>query len=127
MGYKIGKVFSFSASHQLPDLPAEHKCARLHGHNYRVEVTFRADQLVPPGFVTDFGDLAPFKDHLDDKIDHRHLNDVMAHPPTSENLATHLAIWIIDNLEPGIHGTLISVRVHETDSTWAEYSPDRTK
>lgn len=46
-------------------------------------------------------------------------------PPTSENLAAHIAAWFAGNLEPRIPGRLVSVRVSETDSTWAQYTPQR--
>lgn len=119
--YVIGKRFHFSASHQLPALPEGHPCARLHGHNYTVEVSVAAEGLVGPGFVTDFAELAPLRIYLDATFDHRHLNDVLPIPSTSENLAAHLATWFVDNLEPQIPGTLVSMRVSETDTSWAEY------
>ncbi|WP_326549976.1 6-pyruvoyl trahydropterin synthase family protein [Micromonospora sp. NBC_01813] len=127
MSYVIAKGFSFSASHQLPGLPDGHQCGRLHGHNYTVEVVFGADELVDPGFVTDFGNLAPLKAYLSTNFDHRHLNDVLQEPPTSEHLAAHLADWVVENLEPSLTGHLIRVRVSETESTWAEYTPDRLR
>ena len=33
---EIFKEFTFEAAHRLPNLPAEHKCSRLHGHSFRV-------------------------------------------------------------------------------------------
>ena len=123
MGYVIGKRFTFSASHQLSELPDGHQCARLHGHNYTVEVLVDSEQLVAPGFVTDFGDLAPLKAYLDTTFDHRHLNDVIDAAPTSENLAAHIAGWVVEHLEPRIPGRLVRVRVCETESTWVEYTP----
>jgi 6-pyruvoyltetrahydropterin/6-carboxytetrahydropterin synthase len=123
--YTIGKQFGFSASHCLPGLPAGHKCGRLHGHNYEVEVVVTADVLTGPGFVTDFGDLAPVRTYLDATFDHRDLNEALDVPPTSENLAAHLAVWFVAHVEPQIPGRLVSVRVSETDSTWAQYTPER--
>ena len=125
MKYQIGKSFTFEASHQLPGLPEGHKCGRLHGHNYTIEVTLGADRLVEPGFVTDFGDLAPFRHYLEETFDHRHLNEVMVTAPTSENLAECLAGWFINNVQPEIPGTLVAIRVSETPSSWAEYRPGR--
>ncbi len=125
MGHRIGKSFTFAASHQLPGLPEGHQCGRLHGHNYTVEVVLGAEELVGPGFVTDFGELAPFKAHLDTTYDHRHLNEVMKTAPTSERLAAVLAEWFIENLEPEIPGRLLVLRVSETPSSWAEYWPER--
>ena len=43
--FRITKEFHFSASHQLTALPAEHQCARLHGHNYIVVVELSAAEL----------------------------------------------------------------------------------
>ena len=123
MRHTIGKRFTFSASHHLPGLPAGHKCARRHGHNYAVEVVFGADTLSPPGFVTDFGDLAPLKAYLDERFDHRDLNEVLDVAPTSEHLAVHIADWVSAHLAAQISGRLVQVRVSETDSTWAEYKP----
>ena len=122
MTYEIGKRFRFSASHQLPGLREGHPCSRLHGHNYTVEVVIGTDALVTPGFVTDFAELAPLKEHIDSALDHRHLNDVLSVPPTSENLAAHLAHWFTENVGPGIPGRLLRVRVSETDTSWAEFT-----
>ncbi|MFD4718152.1 6-pyruvoyl tetrahydropterin synthase family protein [Streptomyces sp. NPDC058423] len=115
--YRIGKSFAFEAAHCLPGLSQGHKCARLHGHSYRVEPIVEAESLVPPGFVTDFGDLAAFKRYLDAELDHRVLNDVLSVEPTSENLARHLAEWFVAEVEPGIPGRLGAARVSETASS----------
>jgi 6-pyruvoyltetrahydropterin/6-carboxytetrahydropterin synthase len=119
--YRIGKRFTFDAAHSLPGLPGGHKCARLHGHTYTVEVELAAGQLQAPGFVTDFGDLAPFRRYLDEHIDHRHLNEVLDAEPTSENLARHFLAWCAQHIEPGIQGRVAAVRVWETPTSWAEY------
>ncbi len=88
--FRITKEFHFSASHQLTGLPADHQCARLHGHNYIVEVELSAPELNQHGFVRDYHELAPFKRYIDDCFDHRHLNDVLGHDQsTAETLARH--------------------------------------
>ncbi len=119
--YRIGKRFSFDAAHVLRGLPAEHKCARLHGHTYTVEIEFSGRRLTEPGFVTDFGDLAAFGAYLDENFDHRLLNDVLDVQPTSERLAEHFFGWCVANLEPVVGGRLTAVRVSETPATWAEF------
>jgi 6-pyruvoyltetrahydropterin/6-carboxytetrahydropterin synthase len=119
--FRIAKRFSFDAAHQLAGLPEGHKCARLHGHTYTVEVVLSAETLVEPGFVTDFGDLAPLGRYLADEFDHRFLNDVLLVAPTSELLARHLAEWLTQHLDSAVAGRLERVRVSETPSTWAEY------
>lgn len=67
--FTISKDFEFSASHELRLLPETHKCSGNHGHNYVVTLTLTADRLDEYGFVTDFGDLAPFGDYLTTAFD----------------------------------------------------------
>lgn len=123
--FTISKRFEFSASHQLLHLTEkrpDHPCARLHGHNYIVEVVLAADVLDADGFVQDFGDLAPVKAYLDEALDHRHLNDALGDPAgratTAECLAEILYWRFVDAFS-----ALVAVRVSETPKTWAEYRP----
>lgn len=73
--HRITKEFHFSASHQLCHLPADHKCARLHGHNYIVGAELDAD-----GFVPDFSDLSVLK-HLTHPIQEKWLSRHLAGRP----------------------------------------------
>ena len=98
---------------------ADHQCARLHGHNYIVEVELSADELDEHGFVRDYHDLAPLKRYIDESFDHRHLNDVLGHDQvTAEYLARHFYDWCKARLPE-----TSAVRVSETPKTWAEYRP----
>jgi len=124
--YQVGKRFSFDAAHRLCGLPAGHKCGRVHGHTYTVEVVVAAEELSGPGFVTDFGDLGVFGAYLEERFDHRDLVEVLDVEPTAERIAGHLADWFARNVEPGIPGRLVAVRVSETPSTWAEYRVARS-
>ncbi len=116
--YTIIKQFSFSASHVLENLPEGHPCARLHGHNYVVELVLEGLELDESGFVRDYRDLAPFKTFIDEKLDHRHLNDIMDGPTSAENLARFLY-----EFAHGLWPEVTAVRVSETPKTWAEYRP----
>jgi 6-pyruvoyltetrahydropterin/6-carboxytetrahydropterin synthase len=87
--FQITKAFSFSAAHSLPTLPPDHKCHRLHGHNYIVEVCVGAEKLDAAGMVLDFATISEVVKPLVDGIDHRNLNDFMSFPTTSENLAQY--------------------------------------
>lgn len=124
--FAISRQFSFDAAHHLNGLGPDHKCSRLHGHGYRVEVVVTAKELTAPGFVTDFGDLAPFGLYLAQNLDHRDLNEVLTFEPTSELLARHLAFWFIEHVEPVVPGYLVAVRVSETASSWAQFTVDRS-
>ena len=122
MTYTIEKDFAFSASHQLDGLPDGHQCGRLHGHNYVIRVRLTGTRLLGPGFLFDYGDLAPVKAMIDNELDHRHLNDVIASNPTAERLARTIAGACTErlNLPPGI---TVSVGVSETPKTWAWWTP----
>lgn len=123
MTYTIAKRFEFSASHVLTLVPDDHKCRRMHGHNYEVEVICAAEDLDDRAMVVDYFDLDPVKQFIDDTIDHRHLNDVVPGEPTAE----HLAAWLFQSLPtvlaPSVAMRVIAVRVHETPKTWAEFRP----
>jgi 6-pyruvoyltetrahydropterin/6-carboxytetrahydropterin synthase len=123
--FRIEKEYRFSAGHHLPGLPAEHRCHRPHGHNYTVTVGLTG-ALVPPGFVTDFGDLAPFGEYLDATFDHRDLNESVDFEPTSELLAQYLTDWFIEHIEPTIPGLLESMTVSETPTSRATAYPERS-
>ncbi|RMC32042.1 6-carboxytetrahydropterin synthase QueD [Paracoccus alkanivorans] len=116
--FRITKEFHFSASHQLDHLPADHQCARLHGHNYRVVVELAADRLDKNGFVRDYHELKPLKTYIDDSFDHRHLNEVLSGPSTAENIARHFYDWCKARWPE-----TSAVKVSETSKTWAEYRP----
>jgi len=124
MTFTIEKDFAFSASHKLHGLPKDHQCARLHGHNYVIRVRLTTPLLDDTGFVLDYGQLKPFKEWLDDNLDHRDLNEVLSElpNPTAEHMARHLSkvvTWCCM-----IPGTVsVAVGVSETPKTWAWYTP----
>jgi 6-pyruvoyltetrahydropterin/6-carboxytetrahydropterin synthase len=121
--FTIAKRFSFSASHVLTAVPEDHKCRRLHGHNYEVEIICAAAELDHRGMVVDYFDLDPAKALIDDTLDHRHLNDVIDGEPTAERLAQWIHDALGDALPDDVAATVVAVRVHETPRTWAEYRP----
>lgn len=106
---EIFREFTFEAAHRLPNVPADHKCARLHGHSYRVEVHVGGEVGAESGWVMDFGDLKTAWAPLRDQLDHRYLNEVPGlENPTSEVLAR----WIWHRLAPAL--PLVAVVVRET-------------
>jgi 6-pyruvoyltetrahydropterin/6-carboxytetrahydropterin synthase len=115
--FRLTKRFDFSASHVLDHLAPGHPCARLHGHNYAVEVVLESPALDDRGFcAVDYGELDPFACYIDDVLDHRHLNDVLPVRTTAENLARHLF-----NEARKTSPFVVAVRVSETPKTWAEF------
>ena len=118
--YKISKEFAFSASHALLGLPENHPCTRLHGHNYVVTIHLKREKLNENGFVVDYNDLKPIKEYIDNNIDHRHLNDIMA--PLNSS-AENLAKMLYDIFKPNFP-ELYAVEVSETPKTTAIYEPE---
>ena len=115
--YKITKEYHFSASHRLPQLPEDHPCHHLHGHNYVVEVELQAVQLNKYGFVRDYRELDDLKRYIDGTLDHRHLNDVLGDDHvTAEQIAKHLYDWASAKWPE-----VTAVRIRETPKTSAEY------
>lgn len=121
--FSITKRFSFSASHVLEGLAEGHPCARLHGHNYEVEVVAESMELDGFGFVVDYRSFDGLRNHIDDELDHRHLNDVLTGPPSAEALARELHRWCVSSLPESVASKVVAVRVSETPRTWAEYRP----
>ncbi len=114
---KITQAFTFEAAHRLPHVPATHRCFRMHGHSYRVELVLEGAVDPHTGFVVDFFDVEAAFSPLLLRLDHYCLNEVEGlENPTAE----HIAIWIWDRAKP-LLPQLATVRVFETPQSWAEY------
>jgi 6-pyruvoyltetrahydropterin/6-carboxytetrahydropterin synthase len=120
----IFKDFTFEAAHRLPNVRPGHKCARLHGHSYKVRVTVSGRVGSHSGWVRDFSDIATAWVPLHAALDHYYLNEIEGlENPTSELLA----VWIWDRLvgtekAPGIlRGQLAAIRVRETCTSGCTY------
>lgn len=114
--FTITKEFSFSASHALCHLPAEHPCHNLHGHNYKVKLELRANELAD-GFVVDYRKLQFVKDWIDSTLDHKHLNDI--YPMTTVECMSR---EIFNHIKPHLP-ELYAVELSETDKTNCRYEP----
>ena len=118
---EVFREFTFEAAHRLPNVPAGHKCARLHGHSFRVEVHVEGDVDPETGMVIDFADLKAAFAPLHERLDHHYLNEVDGlENPTSENLAR----WIWERLDGAM--PLSAVVVRETCTAGVVYrDPNR--
>jgi 6-pyruvoyltetrahydropterin/6-carboxytetrahydropterin synthase len=117
---EIFKAFTLESAHRLPNVPAGHKCARVHGHSFRVEIHVSGPVDEHLGWVMDFADVKAAFDPLYRQLDHHYLNDVPGlENPTSENLAK----WIWQQLKPALP-QLSAVVVHETCTSGARYTGD---
>jgi 6-pyruvoyltetrahydropterin/6-carboxytetrahydropterin synthase len=118
--YTIRKQFAFEAAHHLEGLEPGHPCMRPHGHSYRVEIVLQGE-LVEHDFVRDYRALDALKQHIDNDLDHRDLNEVLKIPTTAENLAKYFFDWCKERWPE-----VASASVSETQKTWATYSEETT-
>jgi 6-pyruvoyltetrahydropterin/6-carboxytetrahydropterin synthase len=114
---ELFKEFTFEAAHRLPHVPEGHKCARLHGHSFRVEVHVRGDLDPRLGWVMDFADVKAAVKPVIDRLDHYYLNEIEGlENPTSEVLAR----WLWTRIHPSLPG-LARIVVRETCTSGCTY------
>jgi 6-pyruvoyltetrahydropterin/6-carboxytetrahydropterin synthase len=121
MHVRLVKTFHFEAAHRLPRVPEGHKCARLHGHSFRVDVEVEGPIDESKGWLIDYADIKDAFAPLHEQLDHHYLNEIEGlENPTSEILAA----WIWDRLRPRLEG-LARVVVHETCNARCAYEGRR--
>lgn len=114
---KIMQAFHFEAAHRLPHVGEKHRCRRLHGHSYRIEVSLKGAVDPSSGFVVDFFDMEAAFRPLLERLDHHYLNEIEGlENPTAELIA----MWIFERVKPKLP-QLAGVKVFETPDCWAEY------
>ena len=97
MRVELRKTFQFEAAHLLPHLPKTHKCRRLHGHSFVVDVVVEGECDPKLGWLMDYADISAAFKPIHDQLDHFYLNEIPGlENPTSENLAA----WIWQRLRP---------------------------
>ncbi|HEX4334441.1 MAG TPA: 6-carboxytetrahydropterin synthase QueD [Polyangiaceae bacterium] len=117
MNVRLVKELRFEAAHRLPKVPAGHKCQRLHGHSFKVELTVAGPVNEETGWFIDYDILEAVWRPLYDVLDHNYLNEVPGlENPTSE----HLARYIWDKMKPSLP-SLERITVHETCDARCEY------
>ena len=114
---QIYKEFNIEAAHRLPNVPEGHKCARLHGHSFKVSIYVEGPVGDDSGWVMDFADIKKVFAPIYAQLDHHYLNDIKGlDNPTSENLAK----WIWDRLKPELP-LLSAVQIKETCTSGCIY------
>ena len=125
--YIVHKRIEIAGSHSLK-LPYKSKCENLHGHNWIIDIEVSATELDKNGMVLDFTHI---KQCVTDKLDHKHLNNVVDVNPTAENLAKWIADAIDLSISYSIASSLVSnisagvskVTVQESEGNVACYIP----
>lgn len=114
--FELTVLTHFEAAHCLPGYPG--KCARLHGHNWTVEVCVGSELLDELGMVIDFKVLKKHVADITEQMDHRYLNELVqwqAKLPTAEHLAQYIYHGLQKSLsEAKLEIKVLSVKVWES-------------
>ena len=114
---EIFKEFHFEAAHRLPNVPAGHKCARLHGHSFHLRLYLSGPVGEQSGWVLDFSDIKQTFKPILERLDHYYLNEIPGlENPTSENIAR----WIWAQTKP-LLPALSAIELRETCTSGCIY------
>lgn len=120
--YELTVITQFAAAHQLRKFRG--KCEKLHGHNWRIEVSLTGEKLNDAGLLIDFKEIKEATDRILEELDHSFLNELPQFKdqnPSSENIAA----YIFENLGSTLNNNQIKVTrvtAWESDSARASYS-----
>ena len=120
--YELKIITKFSAAHQLK-MVAD-KCENLHGHNWKIEVYVAGKSLNNAGVLMDFGEIKQHVSGIMKGLDHKFLNELDFFddntPPSSENIARHVATSLQDLIkEPDVRVTRVTA--WESENACATY------
>lgn len=121
MKIELRKTFQFEAAHLLPHLPEAHKCRRLHGHSFKMELVVAGEADEHLGWLMDYAEISDAVKPVWEQLDHRYLNEIPGlENPTSENIA----VWIWDRVKPTLN-QLKEVIVSETCTSRCVYRGEK--
>ncbi len=113
----LTKTFRFEAAHFLPAVKPGHKCRRLHGHSWRVDITVYGEVSPEMGMVLDYARLTDAWRPLEAMLTARPLNEIKGlENPTSELLTA----WLWERLKRSLP-QLVEIAVWETESAVCRY------
>lgn len=122
--YTLKVVSDFASAHTLRDYPGA--CARMHGHNWKVEAEVEASALDDMGMGVDFKTIRNSVRELTDRLDHRYLNEIEPFDqinPTAENIAAFLFTGLGKALNSG-QLRVKAITLWETERACVRYSED---
>lgn len=110
MRARLTKEFRFEAAHTLPSLPEDHKCRKMHGHSFKIEIHIEGEVDPKIGWIYDHKEISAAMNPLIDMLDHSYLNDIEGlESPTIEIMAA----WFWKKLDPQLKG-LKEIKIYET-------------
>lgn len=119
--YELTILSDFSSAHNLRCYEGE--CEKLHGHNWKVELSIASRNLDARGLAIDFKVLKKMLEDILKTMDHKYLNEIPPFDkenPSSENIARHIFARMKKAVKG--HGVKVaSVKVWESDNASATY------
>lgn len=125
--YQVKIICDFAAAHNLRNFRG--KCENLHGHNWKVEVIVRGNELDDSGVLMDFGELKQTTREILGELDHKYLNDLaffQSLNPSSENIARYLFDRLSERLNNDRRG-VYEVSAWESADACATYYGDQVR
>lgn len=120
---EIYKVFTIDVAHSLPAVPEGHKCSKVHGHTFRIEVHLSGPVDPVKGWVMDFAEITALFQPVQKRLDHKYLNEIEGlENPTSENLSK----WLWKELRATLP-YLSKIVVQESPDSGCVYYGDETE
>lgn len=117
MHVRLTKDFTFEAAQTLPNVPAEHKCRRMHGHSFKLEISVEGEVDPATGWLYDHAAISRAMQPLLEQLDHSYLNEI----PGLENPTIEVMCgWLWGHLAPLLPG-LTEIVLHETPSARCSY------
>lgn len=117
MNVRLVHEFRFEAAHRLPKVPEGHKCSRLHGHSFKVEIAVAGPVNEETGWFIDFATISEAWEPIHAVLDHNYLNEI---PGLSNPTSEVLAGWIWQRLLPKLP-SLVRITILETCDARCEY------
>jgi 6-pyruvoyltetrahydropterin/6-carboxytetrahydropterin synthase len=117
MRARLTKDFRFESAQTLPNVPPTHKCGRMHGHSFLMEITVEGEVNPATGWIYDHAEISKAMNPLVEMLDHAYLNEI----PGLENPTIELmAGWFWQKLAPQLPG-LAEIVIHETPTARCSY------
>lgn len=115
--FRLTKDFGFESAQTLPSAPAGHKCAKMHGHSFKVEISVEGEMDPKTGWVYDHAKISTAMRPLVELLDHAYLNEI---PGLENPTIEQMAIWFWEKLAPQLPG-LAEIVIHETPRARCSY------
>ncbi len=122
--FLVNVMTDFSAAHALRGYKGA--CARVHGHNWKIDVELAVNKLDNIGISVDFCIIKDKTKAIISKLDHQLINEIKPFDdinPTAENLAHYFFDELVKSINNN-NAQVSKITICETDRACVSYSPN---